>query len=178
MSENSSSSLPPKKKYETPLQAKTSYKPVKNKDKYNNKKDVKKDFKDQSYGKKNVYLSEDLYNNVVLIMEEKFKNITLSPLENKVINEFYQIIKHNKDNERNTRQPDNKMYEKKPCNFPDDCIVWYCRYLHSDKRAAECKTRDCADGECPNLHRDQALCHNPNHPENCSMAHRVEDLKK
>jgi hypothetical protein len=101
--------------------------------------------------------------NLALLLQDKIANnkIEASPFELKFINVFINEFLNKRQNDKQT------------CHVGDKCIVWYCRYEHGENRKPECK---CVDDKCDKLHVNQALCRNPKHPDNCKMAHRIEEL--
>jgi hypothetical protein len=109
----------------------------------------------------------DLCDDIILILNDKIKNnqIQLTTFEEKTINKFCEKLK------KSAQVP---VEVKQTCFTGQSCIVWYCQFNHPDARKKECK---CSIDTCDNLHVHQALCKNPKHSDNCTMAHRIQDLK-
>ena len=112
----------------------------------------------------------DLCDDLILILKDKIANkqIQLTSFEEKTVMKFFSTFEK-KENEKNTTP------QLQNCFTGDKCIVWYCKFEHSANRKKECK---CTNPECINLHQNQALCKNPNHPSDCKMAHNVDELNK
>lgn len=143
-----------------------------------NKENKPSSYKDNkpSY-KDNQFNDTDLLDDISLILLDTknltpnvFSNIALKKVD-KFINKFSKKIqadRRNNDDYRNTQS------EKKMCNIGDNCIIWYCKYEHSKNRQKECS---CDKSNCGRLHSNQALCKNPEHPDNCQMAHNIKELE-
>lgn len=116
----------------------------------------------------------DLCDDLILIIKDKIKNdkIELTLFERKTVNKFITSFEI-KEQPNNTNQTHNSNVPQ-TCNTGDRCIVWYCKFTHSDARNSECK---CSETECDKLHQDQAICKNPGHPDNCKMAHKISEVK-
>lgn len=112
----------------------------------------------------------DLCDDLILILKDKIKNnqIQLTSFEQKTVNKFFAQFEKQ---EKNT----NSEVQIQNCFTGDKCIVWYCKFEHSTGRKKECK---CTNADCKNLHMHQALCKNPNHANDCSIAHSIEELSK
>ena len=120
----------------------------------------------------------NLCDDIALILKDKINTdaIQLSSLEKKAIDKFITEFSHvntplNKKFNKNQAQP---QKINKPCRLGDRCVVWLCKYNHPENRKEEC---ECVNNSCKKLHRDQAICKNPNHDDDCKFAHKMIDLK-
>ena len=187
---------PIKKSFINPEREKLMQTPIKKEDKqkknYKDEKNAKKNLKktldykesykakerDRAYEKSNytrvdssLVIKLDLCDDIILILKDKIKNdkIQLSSFELKTINKFFKEfdIKESRENK-------NVTILNSACNVGDKCIVWYCKFTHNKERPSECK---CIDKDCNKLHIHLAICKNPNHQDDCKIAHRISDLK-
>lgn len=118
----------------------------------------------------------ELCNGMVVFLKEKIENkkLEVTPFELLFMDGFFKeftakpIIKlHGTANSDDTNNAINT------CNNGDNCVVWYCKFLHPNNRKNECK---CENPNCPNLHKHQSLCRNPHHRDDCDMAHKMDEL--
>lgn len=120
----------------------------------------------------------ELCDDLILILKDKIKNkqIQITLFEEKTINKFFDTFDKSKILYRDQPQKEyrERTIELQQCFTGDKCIVWYCRFEHSDNRKKECK---CTEVECDKLHAHQALCKNVNHASDCKLAHRIQDIK-
>jgi hypothetical protein len=116
----------------------------------------------------------DLCDDLILILKDKIKNnqIQLTGFEQKTVNKFFSQFEK-KDNKEKHMSTNSVQLQN--CFTGDKCIVWYCRFEHGNGRKKECK---CTNVDCKNLHMHQALCKNPNHADDCAIAHNIEELAK
>lgn len=121
-------------------------------------------------------VNTDLCDDIIMILKEKIdtKKIELTKFEEKTINKFFAEFQIKPRQQVNTTIASVQTpLHKLSCNTGKDCITWYCKFEHPETRKEECK---CEDKTCDKLHSHQALCKNPKHSDNCSIAHRVEDI--
>lgn len=143
---------------------KDSYKEKEQAVKYNKQGDLMSELLEK------VSLGEDL----ILIIKDKMENNTVqfSGFEKKTLQKIFD--KYEKKTFINVRDTRDAPVVNQDCFTGDNCIVWYCKFGHSDARKKECK---CNEAACDKLHARQALCKNKNHADDCQIAHRAQDIK-
>jgi hypothetical protein len=116
----------------------------------------------------------NLHNDVGIILEDKIKNdqIQLTQFELKTIKKF---IEGNKLQNKNSQSLPKQKRENTPrkCYIGVNCITWMCAFEHPPNRKPECS---CKENDCVKLHIKDALCKDPFHPDDCTMAHKMSDF--
>ena len=110
------------------------------------------------------------------ILRGKLNSMRLSEYEYKILNDFIWQNKPRTNISKRPERSESLFNLDFVCHHSKNCLIWNCKFDHPEGKRSQCS---CLDSECKSLHRDQALCRDPNCNRNtCEMHHSYSLLMR